>query len=176
VLRQQAIAPEQVHRGGARRIDSLTFRQLGTHVIDALAKLVAVMPPPKRPLYSDGNWEAVEKAIGLLLPADYKAFIETYGSGMVNGCLDIQSPLRPGEDIRQWWTIWAELYSDIAEYIQIPYPVFPQPEGLLPFGTLGDVDFLNWLTIGEPDHWPFVYYDREQGFIESKACHVSHSC
>jgi hypothetical protein len=50
--------------------------------------------------------------------------------------------------------------------VEIPYPVFPEPGGLLPFGTLGDVDNLNWLAVGEPDRWPFVYYDREEGFFE----------
>lgn len=50
----------------------------------------------------------------------------------------------------------------------VPYPVFPEPGGLLPFGSFGDVDVLNWLTVGEPEAWPFVYYDREEGFFEVK--------
>jgi hypothetical protein len=99
-------------------------------------------------LYAHGNWEALEAAMGLRLPTDYKAYITAYGSGMVNNCLDIPSPLRPGEDVRRWWTNWAEFYPDVAEYVHTPYPVFPQPGGLLPFGTLRDVDILNWLTIG----------------------------
>jgi hypothetical protein len=136
--------------------------------MNPLAELVEVMPPPKRPLHAEGDWEAVEAAMGLRLPTDYKAYIRTYGSGMVNSCLDIPSPLRPGENVRRWWTSWAEFYSDIAEYVHTPYPVFPQPGGLLPFGTLGDVDILNWLTVGEPEQWPFVYYDREKGFFEIK--------
>ncbi len=56
----------------------------------------------------------------------------------------------------------------MAEYEAVPYPVFPQPGGLLPFGTLGDVDILNWRTAGDPDQWPFVYYNREEGFFEVK--------
>ena len=30
------------------------------------------------------------------------------------------------------------------------------------------MDMLNWLTVGEPEQWPFVYYDRDEGFFEIK--------
>jgi uncharacterized protein (TIGR02996 family) len=133
-----------------------------------LDELRRVLPPPRRPLHAGGDWGAVEAAIGLRLPTDYKAFIDTYGSGTI-GPLEFVSPLGVGADVRRWWANWAGFYPDIAEYgIEIPYPVFPQPGRLLPFGTLGTVDLLNWLTVGEPNSWPFVYYDRDEGFFEVK--------
>jgi uncharacterized protein (TIGR02996 family) len=133
-----------------------------------LDELRLVLPPPKRRLHADGDWGEVEAALGLRLPADYKAFIGTYGSGTI-GPLEFVSPLGVGADVRRWWANWAAFYPDIAEYgEEIPYPVFPQLGGLLPFGTLGSVDILNWLTLGEPDCWPFVYYDRDEGLFEVK--------
>jgi hypothetical protein len=101
------------------------------------------------------------------LPRDYKAFIDTYGSGIV-GALEIQNPFHRPTNYHQWWSDWASRYEDLAKYEPIPYPLFPEPGGLLPFGTLGDVDTLNWLTTGTPDKWPFVYHDRAEGFFEIK--------
>jgi uncharacterized protein (TIGR02996 family) len=135
--------------------------------LDPLDELRVVMPPPKRLLNASGKWEEVEQALGLTLPSDYKAFIRTYGSGTA-GCIEIVSPLGLNYDVRERWVNWAGLIADLAEYEEVPYPVFPESGGLLPFGTLGDVDLLTWRTIGDPEHWPFVYHDREQGFFEIK--------
>jgi uncharacterized protein (TIGR02996 family) len=136
--------------------------------LDPLDELRQVLLPPRRPFQASGDWAAVEAALGAALPADYKALVNAYGSGTINSCLEVVSPFYPGLDIREWWTNWARFYTDIAEFEDIPYPVFPEAGGLLPFGTLGDVDILNWRTVGEPHDWPFVYYDREQGFFEIK--------
>ena len=43
-----------------------------------LADLIAIAPPPVEPVDDRGDWARVEGRIGLTLPADYKAFIETY--------------------------------------------------------------------------------------------------
>ena len=135
--------------------------------LNPLDELQTVLPPPKRLFGVPTNWEVVEKSLGLKLPADYKAYLAVYGGGTI-GCIDIPSPFGISREIRSWWEGWADFYSDISEYVKIPYPVFPDPGGLLPFGTLGDSDNLNWLTVGEPDQWPFVYYNQEEGFFDIK--------
>lgn len=138
-----------------------------------LDELRRVLPPPRRPLHANGDWGAVEAAIGLRLPADYKAFIGTYGSGTINNCLEIWNPFDFHGDIREEWRRCAAVYQDWEDLgREIPCLVFPQVGGLLPFGTLGDVNFLNWLTIEEPDRWPFVYFDRDEGFFEIKGLTV----
>ncbi len=136
--------------------------------MNPLDELLEVLPPPKRPLHNHGDWGAVEAAIGLNLPSDYKAFIAAYGRGTINNCLEIESPFGLKDDVRKWWGNFAAFYDCVAKYESLPYPIYPQPGGLLPFGTLGDVDLLNWLTTGEPEQWPFVYYNREKGFFEVK--------
>jgi hypothetical protein len=136
--------------------------------MNPLTELLEVIRPPKRPFHAEGDWDSVESQLGLRLPSDYKAYIAAYGGGTINGGLEIPSPFRAGEGVRRWWTGWAEFYPDIADSVDTPYPVFPQSGGLLPFGSFGDVNFLNWLTVGEPEQWPFVYYHREDGFFEIK--------
>ena len=138
--------------------------------MNALDELRIALPPPNRPFFAAGDWLAVETSLGTALPSDYKAFINTYGEGGINDCLVIQSPFRwiaDGRDVRQTWTNWASIYHDFAGYgANIPYPIFPAPGGVLPFGSDGDVNWLSWRTVGEPDAWPFVYYDRSKGCIE----------
>jgi hypothetical protein len=147
---------------------SCVFAPEGVWLMKALDKLLKVLPPPKRPLHNQGDWAAVEAAVGLRLPPDYKEFIAAYGRGTISNCLEIESPFGLKPDIRQWWTDWAAFYDCVAEYEPLPYPIYPQSGGLLPFGTLGDVDILNWRTDGKPEQWPFVYYDRTEGFFEIK--------
>ena len=134
--------------------------------MNSIDELRLVLPPPARPMNCTGDWAAVEHAIGLRLPSDYKTFISIYGSGMINGCLDVQSPFGIKTDAREWWLNWVDVYACDAKFRPISYPIFPEPGGLLPFGTLGDMDILNWRTVGESDQWPFVYYHRTEGFFE----------
>jgi hypothetical protein len=47
----------------------------------AVETLINIMPPPETPIEPRGaTWTSVESAIGTVLPSDYKAFIEKYGS------------------------------------------------------------------------------------------------
>lgn len=39
-----------------------------------LRELRELLPPPARPYFADGDWGAVEQAIGSRLPADYRLF------------------------------------------------------------------------------------------------------
>jgi hypothetical protein len=159
-------------RGHVSTLGTCKFlvRTLEATLVDELRE---VLLPPERPFFADGDWAAVEVAVGTPLPADYKAFIATYGAGWISNGLVIHSPFiwaAQGRDIRQAWADWASMYQDFAEYggVEMLYPVFPQPGGLLPFGSLADFHVLNWLTVGEPEGWPFVYYHRDHGFFEIK--------
>lgn len=128
----------------------------------ALEELMEVMPPPARPYRPTGDWSAVEAALGTALPADFKAFIGVYGSGEINCTLEINNPFHvEGDEPGEWWQGAAGRYQD---FVPLPYPVFPEPGGLLPFGWLGDINTLNWLTVGPPDRWPVVYFHRDSCF------------
>jgi hypothetical protein len=42
--------------------------------------LVRLVPPPAEPVDAHGDWDAVEAALGLGIPIDFKTLITRYGS------------------------------------------------------------------------------------------------
>jgi len=150
----------------SRTLDSEWVRLIRSVELDPLDALREIVAPPKRPHYPRGDWEALELALGLRFPTDYKRYIEVYGGGGI-GPIAIDSPFVPSRhDPKARWRGWAAYFQDLAQYETVPYPSYPEPGGLLPFGSLGDVHTLAWLTVGESDRWPMVYHSREEGFFE----------
>jgi len=92
------------------------------------------------------------------LPLDYKGFISTFGSGLINDFITIYNPFSQGkandwtkcsEDARK--AIIALRRGSSDEYSD--WRVFPEPEGLLVFGQTGNGDDLYWKTGPQPDRW-----------------------
>ena len=134
-----------------------------------LKTIAKLLPPPPSPRGLDRSWAAVERGIGLPLPDDYKAFIDLYGTGQVSSA-------------RGWAVVWnfrdASLFGrslsdalggpgSVARFYRrqvngadwpCPFPIYPEAGGLLPFGSVVDVQNLNWLTAGPPAEWDVVYF------------------
>ena len=53
----------------------------------------------------------------------------------------------------------SKIFSE-DELSERPYPFWPEPGGLLPFGGTDNGDTLFWLQRGSPDDWPVVVWDR----------------
>jgi hypothetical protein len=119
-------------------------------------------------------------ALAILLSPSTRERVPGWIGAGAGKWLTIHSPfvwVAYGRDIRRAWTDWASLYHDKAGYgIEIPYPIFPESGGLLPFGSLADVDILNWLAVGDPGRWPLVYSAQGEGFIEVKGYRPRSSC
>lgn len=126
-------------------------------------ELVNLVPPPMNPVHSTGDWVAIVSDLGIDLPSDYKQFIERYGEGVLCSYFDFESPFAfesPRSRLRtlvRYYESWAERGREI------PYSLYPESPGLLPFCSYGDVDMIAWYTKGEPDSWSIVYHDREEG-------------
>src|SRR5262249_15376331 len=129
-----------------------------------LAELRLAVPPPLRPVRPSGRWAAVEKGLGLRLPPDYKAFLDTYGVGTINHFIRIPHPFTLTGGIRAAWVNGPMSYEDRRDLGEVPFPIFPEPGGLLPFGAVGDFDQLGWLTAGLPHDWSVVYHCEEGCF------------
>ncbi|MFE3453074.1 SMI1/KNR4 family protein [Nonomuraea sp. NPDC059194] len=120
--------------------------------IDELARLV---PPPAEPVDARGDWNEVEAALGLGLPADFKALVERYGRGQF---VDFVTPLTPfgAHDLL---LRHARRLLDREGGHHGQYPFYPEPGGLLEWAGTDNGDSLCWLTEGEPDQWRVVVWN-----------------
>ena len=118
----------------------------------ALDQLTSLIPPPAKPLYADGDWSAVEAEFGPL-PAEWKAFIRTYGSGVFLGPgeLTVHNPLdRVG---KERIATDLDILRDESENNPPGWTVHPVRPGYLPWGGDDHGSVFSFWTAGEPDDW-----------------------
>jgi hypothetical protein len=122
-----------------------------TH-LDELRRLA---PPPGEPFPLP--------APELPVPADYLDLAATYGHGEFCDLIVLNGVGGP-EDSLDYER--EEKLEDPEDY---PYPIHPEPGGLLPWGATSNGDLLCWLTEGEPDTWRTVVWDlRGREFEEHR--------
>jgi len=127
--------------------------------IETLQRIVA---PPETPLEvpSVPHWNEVERAIGAGLPRDFRACVERYGTGSFDRFLWVLNPFSSNPHLRLFDRIERNL--DALRMLkkddpgEIPYALFPEQEGLLPWGITDNGDGLYWHTAGDPDQWSVV--------------------
>lgn len=133
-------------------------------------------PPPEAPRFSEvfpvpdtpvdvrgaGGWERVEETLSLRLPGDYKWFIERYGTGCVSAFLWIFNPFTTNENldlVRQVASL-SEQYRRMKRELgeeEVPFPLYPEEGGLVPFGVSDNGDVFFWLTDStDPREWNVV--------------------
>lgn len=135
-----------------------------------IENLMRVVPPPPVPSEAYiGPWDAIETDLGAVLPQDYKDFVRFYGRGSFMEFLGIHAPVS--------WSPYVRLQSevrvicdDLRRDPDRPYPLWPEPGGLLPFGKTDFGDCLFWLPHGPPDDWGVVVWDRGMGHYEAFDC------
>ncbi|MFJ3513934.1 SMI1/KNR4 family protein [Streptomyces sp. NPDC090131] len=131
----------------------------------SLARLV---PPPAAPVDARGDWTAAEAALGVRLPGDYKWMVATYGWGEFCDLLYLHTPFGTSRHNGIEWQRAHHLTQSAERDVECyPYPLHPEPGGLLVWGTTMDADRLCWLTDGEaPEEWPVVVWSSE-GWYET---------
>jgi hypothetical protein len=128
-------------------------------LIDQLTKLV---PPPPHPLErgQPATWDDVEARLGTPLPDDYKALINTYGTGSFNDFLYVFNPFASNryrnlfalkDDILSAYAVSQHNFPD--DFLD---PEFPAAGGLLPWARTDNGDEFYWKTEGSPDTWSIV--------------------
>jgi hypothetical protein len=120
-----------------------------------------VMMPPVRPFEAPTNieWNAVENELGVSLPDDYKIFIQLYGSGRAANFLWVFNPFSRNENLNliEQSRVQIKVLIELQFYGEIlPYKLFPEENGLLPFAITDNGDVLFWQVVGEPNNWPVV--------------------
>ncbi len=141
----------------------------------SVAELRRLVPPPSAPVAPGSlqEWAAVEQRLGLVFPADYKEYIATYGSGAFPGLLFVMNPMKR-VSFTDHVTYYLHSLDGQLEATRgafgggeeyrgeaRPFPLWPEPAGLFPWGWMGmdGASKLFWLTEGDPDRWPVVWGD-----------------
>ncbi|MCC9604766.1 SMI1/KNR4 family protein [Blastopirellula sp. JC732] len=120
----------------------------------ALDEILTLVPPPAETVDTLGDWSIAEKEFGLTFPADYKQFIETYGSGefqrglIISNLLTQEGRDRVREDLAR--------YEELKEACEHEYILYPECPGLFPWGSDSNGHLYCWWTEGEPDEWGIV--------------------
>jgi hypothetical protein len=115
-----------------------------------LDELTSLVPPPEDPPPAV-DWDAARAALGVELPADYRALVERYGAGNLSG-LGLLVPGHPNRHVdllrqveRQRWALQYLIDQGIAQ----PYG----PSELLPWGIDESGNCVWWWMEGD---WPVV--------------------
>ncbi|MGW9028365.1 SMI1/KNR4 family protein [Streptomyces sp. NPDC055722] len=113
------------------------------------------------------DWYAVESSLGLALPDDYKLFVEKFPAGKFRGGISV---IRPGDyehSRQEYLGYYAYRLDDMRNMRSVgegvfPYPIFPDPEGLLPWGVGPQDELLFWVTSSmNPNEWFVVMSDPD---------------
>ena len=134
--------------------------------IDELAELKKIIPPPKMPWCSKGDWGNIQTEWEISLPNNYKQFIEVYGTGSLAREIAIYNFLDPDDLV-----IVQDTLSRLCEARQLmderditfennhrsfPFPIYPESGGILPWAYGADGwDFL-WLTESNSNNWSIL--------------------
>ncbi|WP_371601960.1 SMI1/KNR4 family protein [Streptomyces sp. NBC_01220] len=118
----------------------------GASWTEKLRLLTGWEPLPRTPV----DWQAAEQALGTRLPGDYKEIADLFGYGSFDTYLELLVPGVRGLDLVQWATSDAAYVDDLWR----PHARFPEPEGLLRWGSSEqELDFVWQTGAPDPDEW-----------------------
>jgi hypothetical protein len=107
------------------------------------------------------DWEAIETALGLRLPSDYKLMAESFPEGWFRMFAKVRLP-DAGNRLLDHWSmnimdgIW-EWQANEDYDLDFPFQAYPEPGGLLLCGSLRSPGWMFWVTgADDPDAWPLV--------------------
>ncbi|MFB9835325.1 hypothetical protein [Actinoallomurus acaciae] len=128
----------------------------------------AAVPPPV-------DWPTLERISGLVFPQDYKELAARYGMLEVDAFLavnhlgmpaEVSAMLRQCQETLEGLRILVEdlgfiyVEDDFGREVEAePYPFYPDPGGLFPWGATQNGDTLLWLTDLDPNRWTIVVTD-----------------
>jgi SMI1-KNR4 cell-wall len=133
--------------------------------MSSLKALMQLMRPPAGPSEtpSGDEWQSVEARLGMELPEDYKEFVTRYGTGAVDSFLWILNPFSQNDNlnlISQARTrLDAQRQFSEETGTTSPYALYPNANGLFPWGVTDNGDVLYWLCKGSPSSWSIVACD-----------------
>lgn len=134
----------------------------------SLSRLIQLVTPPKNPfeIGTLEEWHERESQIGVSLPADYREFVFTYGTGLFAGFYRIYNPFAASQTMSLMESITRvceqNRISQQSFPERFPYRYFPEPCGLIPWGNDENGNDYFWLPDGLPETWNVVQ-DENRG-------------
>jgi hypothetical protein len=125
-----------------------------------LDRLRMLLGEPLEPVEAppQAEWNRLEARLGFALPADYKGYIDRYGSGFVDQFLWVLNPFSSNEHLR--FPDSSDRQLSILRWLReqgnetLPYPIHPESGGVLLWAETANGDCFYWLTDeGSPDDW-----------------------
>jgi hypothetical protein len=148
-----------------------------------LQALLDVLFPPEQPREPGdaAQWRQFEATTGLILPDDYKAFINTFGTGHIEAVIFPYNPFckRPPLKAYYDYATWSKEVTAIKELKDkfgedvFPFPIYPDPGGLLPWGSTDTGDRLLWQTADQHENWSIVINESRSKNFELFACSMT---
>ena len=126
----------------------------------AVDALLALSRTPLRPAPRD--WLIAQRRVGSVLPADYRMLVDHAGGSLRVGdflAVHVPDARNPNADLV---VRMGDMLGGLREakrsggVHECPYPLWFEPEGLLPWGGTDNGDGLYWRTRGHPDAWTVV--------------------
>lgn len=135
--------------------------------------LIKAVPPPAVPFEAySGLWESVEAELRTSLPQDYKDFARLYGSGYFLEFLGISIPRSQNPNVCLVRYV-REVCATFSQDEELPYALWPEPGGIIPFGGTDNGDYLFWLPRDGPAEWGVVVWDRGMQGFEAFDCDLT---
>lgn len=124
----------------------------------AVDELVSLVPPPVGQPLTQVSWPTVEKQLGVTLPADYKAIVETYGSGSFDGFIWLLVPRASNQHldlVRQRSQRLDALRNVRDQGEHVPFSLEPGHEELVPWAITDNGDVCFWVRTNavDPNEW-----------------------
>lgn len=130
----------------------------------SLNDLAAVVAPPAVPLDSGSDmlWREIQGGLGVELPPDLFDYVKAYGTGcFCDGEIKILNP---------FWEYYRHIFDNelsiVAEIKQnepadVPFGIYPDKPGLVPWGYDDNANQAFWLTEGNASQWPILLKDQD---------------
>jgi hypothetical protein len=133
--------------------------------------------------YVSPDWDAVERTLGVSLPAEYKELLAVFPPGTFNapflgdGSVIVHPPYRVGgvpDQLHQFESEMDELRDWQAGHpADVPRPVFPEPGGMIPWARASRECLLWTRDSADPGRWAVAIsnggiwrYDQDSPVLE----------
>lgn len=138
-------------------------------------RLIQLITPPAVPDDPfSGPWEPIDDFVETTLPEDYKSIAEIYGSGVFLGFISLRIPdsvLVTAFDEELRYAKWRIFGADGPNNHQ--YRVWPDPDGLILFGSTDVGHYLFWNPKGPSANWSIVVLEARSDLYEEFDCSLS---